>query len=54
MFRRSTLKILLKSGIISLIIGLLKEGLKTGWIEGSAIFGAVFIVTSISSSLNYN
>ena len=54
MFRRSTLKILLISGIISLIIGLLKEGLKTGWIEGSAIFGAVFIVTAISSSLNYN
>ena len=54
MFRRSTLKILLISSIISLIIGLLKEGLKTGWIEGSAIFGAVFIVTAISSSLNYN
>ena len=54
MFRRSTLKILLISAIISLIIGLLKEGLKTGWIEGSAIFGAVFIVTAISSSLNYN
>ena len=33
MFPRSTLKILLISGIISLIIGLLKEGLKTGWIR---------------------
>ena len=49
-----TLKVLFISTIVSLVIGLLKEGLKTGWIEGSAIFGAVFIVTAISSSLNYN
>ena len=53
-FEDPTLKVLLVSAVISLIIGLLKEGLKTGWIEGSAIFGAVFIVTAISSSLNYN
>ena len=53
-FEDPTLKVLLISAIVSLIIGLLKEGLKTGWIEGSAIFGAVFIVTGISSSLNYN
>ena len=53
-FEDPTLKILLISAIVSLVIGLLKEGLKTGWIEGSAIFGAVFIVTAISSSLNYN
>ena len=53
-FEDPTLKVLLVSAVISLIIGLLKEGIKTGWIEGSAIFGAVFIVTAISSSLNYN
>ena len=53
-FEDPTLKVLLISAIVSLLIGLLKEGLKTGWIEGSAIFGAVFIVTGISSSLNYN
>ena len=53
-FEDPTLKVLLISAIVSLVIGLLKEGLKTGWIEGSAIFGAVFIVTAISSSLNYN
>ena len=49
-----TLKVLLTSAVVSLIIGVLKEGLKTGWIEGMAIFGAVFIVTAISSTLNYN
>ena len=53
-FEDPTLKVLLISAVVSLVIGLLKEGLKTGWIEGSAIFGAVFIVTAISSSLNYN
>ena len=53
-FEDPTLKVLLVSAIVSLVIGLLKDGLKTGWIEGSAIFGAVFIVTGISSSLNYN
>ena len=53
-FEDPTLKVLLISAIVSLTIGLLKDGLKTGWIEGSAIFGAVFIVTGISSSLNYN
>jgi len=53
-FEDPTLKVLLVSAVVSLVIGLLKEGLKTGWIEGGAIFGAVFIVTAISSSLNYN
>ena len=53
-FNDATLKVLLIAAIVSLVIGLLKEGLKTGWIEGSAIFGAVFIVTGISSFLNYN
>ena len=53
-FEDPTLKVLLISAVVSLVIGLLKEGLKSGWIEGSAIFGAVFIVTAISSSLNYN
>ena len=53
-FEDATLKVLLIAAIVSLVIGLLKEGLKTGWIEGSGIFGAVFIVTGISSFLNYN
>lgn len=47
------LRILLLASIVSLIIGLLKDGIATGWIEGSAIFFAVFLVTTISSYLNY-
>lgn len=53
-FEDPTLQILLVASIVSLIIGLLKDGIKTGWIEGTAIFAAVFLVVSISSYLNYN
>ncbi|MCQ2815578.1 MAG: HAD-IC family P-type ATPase, partial [Bacilli bacterium] len=48
------LQILLAASIVSLVIGVAKDGWGTGWIEGSAIFLAVFLVTSISSYLNYN
>ena len=53
-FEDPCLRILLGAAIISLLIGVLKDGIKTGWIEGTAIFAAVFIVVSISSYMNYN
>ena len=53
-FEDATLRVLLFSAVVSLIIGLFKDGIATGWIEGFAIFTAVFIVVSISSYLNYN
>ena len=53
-FEDATLRVLLLSAVVSLIIGLFKDGIVTGWIEGFAIFTAVFIVVSISSYLNYN
>ena len=52
-FQDPTLKVLLAASIVSLISGVLKDGIKSGWIEGTAIFFAVFIVVSISSYLNY-
>ena len=52
-FEDPMLRILLAASIISLIIGVAKDGLKTGWIEGTAIFFAVFLVVSISSYMNY-
>lgn len=48
------LQILLFAALISGVIGILQEGLATGWIEGSTIFLAVFIVVSISSYINYS
>ena len=52
-FEDPTLRVLLVASIISLIIGVAKDGIKTGWIEGTAIFFAVFLVVSISSYMNY-
>lgn len=52
-FEDPMLRILLIASIVSLIIGVAKDGLKTGWIEGTAIFFAVFLVVTISSYMNY-
>ena len=52
-FEDPTLRVLLAASIVSLIIGVAKDGMKTGWIEGTAIFFAVFLVVSISSYMNY-
>ena len=52
-FEDIMLRVLLIASIISLAIGLLKDGIKTGWIEGTAIFFAVFLVVTISSYMNY-
>ena len=52
-FEDPTLRVLLFASIVSLIIGVAKDGLSTGWIEGTAIFFAVFLVVSISSYMNY-
>jgi Ca2+ transporting ATPase len=48
------LRILIAASIVSLIIGILQEGLATGWIEGTAIFFAVFIVVSITAFNNWS
>ena len=52
-FEDPMLRILLIASIIALLIGVSKDGIKTGWIEGTAIFFAVFLVVSISSYMNY-
>ena len=52
-FEDPMLRVLLVASIISLAIGVAKDGIKTGWIEGTAIFFAVFLVVSISSYMNY-
>lgn len=47
------LKILLVASAVSLVIGILTEGIETGWIEGFAIFVAVFIIVSVTAINNY-
>ena len=48
------LQILLLAAVVSTIVGIIQEGLSTGWIEGLTIFLAVFVVVSISSYINYS
>ena len=52
-FEDPTLRVLLAAPILSLVIGVLKDGIKIGWIEGTAIFFPVFLVVSNSSYMNY-
>jgi len=47
------LQTLLVASVVSLAIGIWEEGLETGWIEGTAIFMAVFVVVSITAVNNY-
>ena len=50
--RDQMLQLLLIASLVSLIIGIIENGLETGWIEGTAIFFAVFIVVSITAFNN--
>jgi len=47
------LRILILSAIIALILGIIKEGIATGWIDGFAIIIAVLIIVTVSSANNY-
>lgn len=51
-FGDEMLVILLVAAFVSLTIGILKDGIQTGWIEGTAIFVAVFIVVNITAYNN--
>ncbi len=41
------------AGVVSLVLGILTEGLKWGWIEGFSIFAAVALVICLSSINDY-
>merc|ERR1711957_354110 len=51
-FEDEMLIVLLVAAVVSLTIGILKDGIQTGWIEGVAIFFAVFVVVNISAYNN--
>jgi magnesium-transporting ATPase (P-type) len=45
--------LLLLAAFVSLIIGIINDGFENGWIEGSSIFLAVFIITIVTVSNNF-
>lgn len=44
---------LLIAAFVSLIIGVINDGWEVGWIDGSSIFFAVFIITSVTAGNNW-
>ena len=50
----TTLIVLLFAAIVSLIIGIITEGLAHGWIEGGAILIAVVLVSNIAAMNDYS
>lgn len=47
------LKVLTGAAIVAVIIGILKDGIAHGWMEGVAICSAVVIVVTVGSVNNY-
>lgn len=39
--------------VISTVIGIANDGMKTGWMEGFTIFLAVIIIVTVSAGNNY-
>jgi len=47
------LRILCAAAVISLVLGILTEGLAEGWLEGASILIAVVIIVTVTSGNNY-
>jgi magnesium-transporting ATPase (P-type) len=47
------LKALLVAAFVSIVIGVINDGWDVGWIEGSSIFFALFIIISVSAGTKY-
>ena len=52
-FQDFILQILLLAATVSLIIGIIENGLQHGWIEGLSIYIAVTIIVAVTSGNNY-
>lgn len=52
-FEDLMLRVLLLAAAVSLVIGVINDGWKSGWIEGSSIFFAVGIITTVTAGNNY-
>ena len=52
-FEDELIRLMAVAGLVSLVLGVLTEGLKWGWIEGMSIFFAVALVIFLSSINDY-
>ena len=47
------LKILCLAAVVSLVLGILTEGISEGWLEGASILLAIGLIVSVTSVNNY-
>lgn len=47
------LQILCLAAVVSLITGIITEGIKIGWLDGVAILVAVIIIVAVTAGNNY-
>ena len=47
------LQIIAVAAIVSMTVGILKDGIEHGWMEGCAIFFAVIIIVLVTAGNNY-
>lgn len=52
-FEDLMLRILVVASIFSTVVGILEEGLSTGWMEGASIILAVVLIVTVSAGNNY-
>ena len=52
-FEDFLLKVLCAAAAISLLIGIWRDGIEEGWLEGFAIIVAIVIIVAVTSSNNY-
>jgi len=52
-FEDFILKVLIAAAAVSLVLGIINEGIAKGWIEGVSIFIAIAIILTVNTSNNY-
>ena len=52
-FEDTMLWILLLAALVSLLVGIWKDGVAHGWIEGVTIYAAVIIIVCVTAGNNY-
>jgi len=52
-FEDPVLRILLVATFVSLVVGIITDGIETGWYESAAIFIAVGIIVVVTTANNY-
>lgn len=52
-FEDTILQVLIVAAFVSLAIGIWKDGIALGWIDGLSIFIAIFIICFVTTGNNY-